>query len=322
MPQARGTQTAVAIFDEAAYATDPETPDGTLLRIVSSGVRSSQSLLDSNTLDASRARSRPGRGNINISGSLQTEISAQNIGKILKHAMGSVNTTGTNPYTHVLTLGALPVGMVVEQDYGANISGAGRYEKFNGCRVGGFSFSFPTEGFCTASFDLIGAASSLESAALDATLTDNGHTPFTSFQAAIEEGGAEIAIVTAVEITGSNELDESVFAIGGGGQRRALPEGFSTIGGSVTALFESAALLNKAISDTASSLKITLSRGTGAGSAGNESIEFLVQNLVYERAGPGIEGPNGLMVTLPFRAFRSGSDNGLRVAINNAVAAL
>ncbi len=322
MPQARGTQTQIGIYEESTYATDPGAPDGKKLYVVTSTVKSSQTLLDSNTLDNSRARTRPARGNVDVAGQISVELGAENIGTLLKHAMGVNVTSGAGPYTHTLTLGSLPTGLIVEHDYGSNISGSGRYEKFNGMRIGSTTFSFPTEGYCLANFEVKGAKSTLGAAPIDATYTDTGHTPFSSFSATILEGGSAIATVTSCDIKIDNALDDSVFAIGGGGARRALPEGFSSITGSITALFEDATLLNKAINDTASSLKVTLARGNGLGSAGNESIEFLVQNLVYERTSPGIEGPQGILIQLPFRGFRLSAQNGLQVIIKNAVATI
>lgn len=322
MPQARGSQSAVAIFDESTYATDPGAPDGTKLYIVDSGVRAAQSLLLPNSLTSTRARSRSKRGNVNVSGSVNTEISAENIGKILKHAMGANTTTGAGPYTHTLTIGSLPVSMVLEHDFGANISGAGRYEKFNGCRIRGASFNFPQEGYCTASFDVLGAKRTLGSAALDATITDNGHTPFSSFEGSMQEGGSAIATVTQLQFSIDNDLDDSVYCWGGSGQRRAAPEGFATISGTLTALFEDAMLINKGINDTASSIKVTLTRGTGLGSSGNESIEFFLQNLVYEQTSPGIPGPRGLLLSLPFQGFITGGTSPLQVTIKNAISAI
>ncbi|MGE0289687.1 MAG: phage tail tube protein [Bradyrhizobium sp.] len=322
MTQATGSNTAVALFEESAFATDPGTPAGTKLYVVSSAIRGAQNLIDSNTLNSNRSRARPGRGNINVSGPINMEVSAENIGTILKHAMGQVSTSGSAPYTHVLTLGALPTSLLIEHDYGSAISGSGRYEKFNGLRIGRASFNFPSEGLITASFDTVGAKNTLASSALDASLTDNGHTPFSAFQGSFQEGGSSIAYIESATLEINNDLDESVYAYGGAGQRRAIPEGFSTVSGSITALFESAALLTKAINDTASSLVFTLSRGDGLGSAGNESIVFEATNLVYERTSAGIEGPRGLRITLPFKAFRSGSDNGLEVTIKNALSAI
>lgn len=322
MPQARGSGSVVALFEETTYATAPGAPNGTKLYVVSSALQASQPLVKSNTLGGNRARTRSGRGNINAGGPIKTELSAENVGTLLKHAMGAVSTSGVGPYTHTLTLGNLPVGLHIEHDYGAAISGAGRYERFKGKRVSRASFRFPSEGLITADFDMMGAGHSLESTPLDATLNDNGHTPFSAFQASITEGGSAIATVTDVTLDIDNEPDGSVYAIGGAGTRRALPEGFSTVSGTLTALFEDAALLNKAINDTASSLAITCTRGTGLGSAGNESIVFTVQDLVYERTSPAIEGPAGLKISMKFEAFRSGANNGLQVVIKNALSAI
>jgi len=321
MPQAKGTDTAVAVYEESTYATDPGAPNGTKVYIKSNGVKASQPLEDSETLTSARERSRPTRGNIDVAGALETEMSAENLGLLLKHTFGVVATTGSGPYRHAISVGDLPTGLVVENDYGANISGSGRFEKFNGCRIASAKFDFPVSGKCMASFDIKGAKSTFDSVALDATLTDNGHTAFSAFQATIEEGGATISTVTQAEMTIDNGLDDSNFVIGGGGVRRSLPEGFATVKGSLTALFEDASLLNKAINGTASSLKITVSRGDGLGSAGNESIEFFVQNLEYERTSAGIEGPAGIRVPLSFTGFISGGD-GFKVVLKNALSSL
>lgn len=322
MPQARGSQGVFALFTETTYGTDPGSPAGQKLYLTRFGVQSTQSRIDSNTLTASRERAKPAAGNIGVAGAVACEIGAEWMGTLLKHALGSNATTGAGPYTHTMTLGDLPVGMVLEKDHGSNISGSGRYEKFNGCRVARCGFEFPTEGYCTAGFDVIGAKDTLGASPLDASLDDNGHTPFSAFDATIQEGGGAIAVVTAASIQLDNGLDDSVFTVGGAGVRRALPEGFATVSGQISALFEDATLLNKAIGGTETSLKITLSRGTGAGSAGNESIEFFVQQMLYERATPPVEGPRGLLITLPFKAYKSGSNSALKITLKNAVSAI
>lgn len=322
MAQARGSQTTIAIYEESTYKTTPGTPSGQKLYVTSCGVQAQQNRINPNTLTGSRERGAPDAGNINVSGAIAMELGAESIGTLLKHALGSNSSSGVGPYTHVLTLGDLPVGLIVEKDFGSNISGSGRFQYYNGSRIARAAFNFPQEGYCTANFDIIGAKETLASAALDASLTDNGHTSFSAFSASIEEGGASIATVTQCSINLDNELDESVFCVGGAGERSALPEGFATVSGSITALFDSAALLTKAVNGTESSLKVTLSRGTGLGSAGNESIEFFVQQLVYERVSPPIEGPGGILITLPFKAYYSSPDSALKITLKNAVATI
>jgi len=323
MAQARGTQTTIALYEESAYNTTPGTPDGQKLYVTSFGLSSSQALIDSNTLQANRSRSRPVQGNINASGSIGFELHAESMGTILKHLMGTNADTGIGPYTHTMDLGDLPVGLQFEKDHGSAITGSGRFELFTGFRIGGATFSFPAEGYCTVSIDVMGATSTLDSATIDAdaTLVDNGCTPFSSFLGTIEEGGAPIAYVQSAEFRLDNGLDGSSYVIGGAGVKRALPEGFATVTGNITALFESASLLTKAIAGTESSLLVELTRGTGLGSAGNEFMSFNVQQLLFERASTQIDGPNGIMLTLPFKAYWDGATAyGMQVIVKNAVA--
>jgi len=321
MPQARGTQAAFNLYDEDTFGQDPTTPSGTVLHVKSFGVSSSQKLEQSETLSGTRGRSKPVQGNIDVAGDIAVEMAPESIGQLLRHAFGSNTDSGSDPYTHTLDIGALPTGMTLEKDYGANISGAGRVEKFNGCRVGSVKFEFPQSGFPMATFSTKGAVSALAASALDSSPTDNGHTPWSAFEASIEEGGSSIAIVTACEFTLDNGLDDGDYVIGSN-ERAQLPEGFATVSGQITALFEDPTLLNKAINGTSSSLKITLSRGDGLGSAGNESLEFNLQQLLYERQSPPVEGPKGILITLPFQVFRSGANLGLQAVLKNALATI
>lgn len=322
MSQARGIDTIIGLYDESTYGVDPGAPDAQKLYVKNFKVASKQNLIDSETLNGQRSRSRPTAGNIDLDGDFEVELAAESMGTLLKHTLGSNVTTGAGPYTHTIKIGNLPVGMVLEKDHGSTISGAGRYEKFNGSRIAKASFDFQNEGYINAAFSVKGRSSTLGSAPLDATYTDNGHTPFSIFEGVLQEGGGTSAIVKAAKIDLDNDLDDSLYAIGGAGLRRALPEGFATISGEITALFEDAVLLNKAINGTQSSLKVTLSRGTGLGSAGNEFMEFTVTNLLYERSSPPIEGPKGILVTLGLKGFRVTTDNGFQIVIKNAVATI
>lgn len=411
MPQARGSQTRIVLFEESTYGEAPGAPAGIILPVTSFALASSQGRLDSATIAGSRARTRPALGNIDAAGAIGVEVAAESIGLLLKHALGSVTTgrpveaptnvtgvsvvrassattpgDGTLSYTAVgttldwaapgdtagsgvdvsaggsftltsnngtdtlavtVTAGSLPggdqsdtltvysayqhsiaiaeslpTGLHVEKNHGANIAGSGRYERFAGVRVNGATFTFPQEGYVTAEFDMKGAGSSLAAAALDATPTDNGHTSFSGFSiAAINEGGSPLAVVTQASIALANELDDSVYVIGGAGTRAALPEGFATVTGTLTALFDGPALLEKAINDTASSLDVTLQRGTGDGTDGNEYIQFSVPHLVYERASPPIEGPAGLLVEMNYKAYKD-SSMPLSITLRNQQATL
>ncbi|NPU85553.1 MAG: hypothetical protein HPY65_13835 [Syntrophaceae bacterium] len=148
------------------------------------------------------------------------------------------------------------------------------------------------------------ADGTLGSASVDSSLTDPGHAPFNGFSiATVQEGGSDIACLSAVDIVVENNLDGNSYVLGGGGVRRAIPEGTVKVSGTLTALFESMALYQKALSFTESSLKLIWKHGTGAGTAGNESLEILIPELKFSKETPAIEGPKGILYKGPFEAY-------------------
>lgn len=142
---------------------------------------------------------------------------------------------------------------------------------------------------------------------LDASVTDPGHTPFDGASIiSIKEGGSTIANVNSIDnLTIENGLDTSdkTYVIGGGGRRKSLPEGITKVSGTLNALFEDMTLYRKAVRYTESSLEIIFRHGTGAGTAGNEQLTATLPELVYAPNTPVIEGPSGILVSLPFEAY-------------------
>lgn len=142
---------------------------------------------------------------------------------------------------------------------------------------------------------------------LDASVTDPGHTPFDGASIiSVKEGGSTIANVNSIDnLAIENGLDTSdkTYVIGGGGRRKSLPEGITKVSGTLNALFEDMTLYRKAVRYTESSLEIIFRHGTGAGSAGNEQLKATIPELVYAPNTPAVEGPSGILVSLPFEAY-------------------
>ncbi|QDP47078.1 MAG: hypothetical protein Tp1111SUR522732_16 [Prokaryotic dsDNA virus sp.] len=320
MSRIKGTETTSAVYEETVYGVAPDPANGFLLHKTAFTLQKVQPRVQDETILSNRSRSEPMLDNVDVSGALNQNMSAQSLGVLLKHLMGVVNTTGSDPYTHVFTVGQLPVGLMFENDYGSKITGSGRVVRYHGCKIASANFSFPVSGPVTASFNIIGADAAPASAALDETLTDLGHKAFSSFNASLTEGGDAFGRATSIELTIDNELDTDGYVIGGQGKRNSLDEGFVTISGTLNAQFANADLMNKALSDTESSLAITVSRGTGAGSAGNESIKFELNQIKYEPTTPPIDGPAGLSISLNFFAYAKASDLGMVITLKNAVA--
>ena len=59
-------------------------------------------------------------------------------------------------------------------------------------------------------------------------------------------------------------------------------------------------LLNKAINNQETSLKFKFA-------SGNHSLQFFLEEIVFQQTSPGIAGDKGINISLPFKAF---FDNG------------
>ena len=315
-----GADTVIAIFEEDTYNQDPSTPDGQLVYVVNFNLAVQQNLVQSNVRGAGRQRRKPGQGNRTVTGAIETEINAQSQGILLKHLMGGESHSGGPQYTHVYTPDALPVGMTFEKDYGPDISGVGRYEKFNGCRFDNAVFNFPQEGACTVQWNVIGANMVQSDTPLDATLTDNLATSFFSVDAVMTENGSAFAIAQNIRLQIGNSLAQGVYTINPTGQRRSLPSGFCTVTGTLDAIFESPDLITRALNGTPSSLEIELIFGDGLGSAGNEYTKYDVQQLLYSPTSAVTQGEGEYTLSLNFGGYLEGASDSIEITTRNEVA--
>lgn len=243
---------------------------------------------------------------------LTAPASGTNIGGtgFMKCTAGTL-TAGVTAYSHVYKVGDTMPSLVIEQGF----TDVAQYFLYNGCKIGKLGLSFGGDGELVASIDVMGAKETLATTSFDTTLTTMVFDRFANFQAAILEGGSAIANCTEASIDVEFGLDGNTYCIGGAGFRSDIAEGIVAASGSIKAMFQNAALLTKAMNGTESSLKITLTNGA-------HSLEILIPELVYERATPGIEGPAGVFVTLPFKGYyQNGADASvIKVTLINDVA--
>lgn len=305
MAQARGVSTTIQIWDETTYGVKPVTPAGERLYYKTNSVGAQIQRVVDETLSGRRGMQPGVFANNDVTGTLVTTLAPQSCAKLLKHLIGTptiTNIATAKQFVYNLT-GAFVPGFGMEIDYGTAISTPGRYHVLNGCRIGKATFKFAATGLIEVSYDVRGATcDTTPVASADASPDDYGHVGFSMVNATLNEGGTAFADATDLTVTYDNDLDDTLFAIGGQGSRGDLPEGNAKISGTLTALFKSAALLNKAKASTESALKITLSNGLGDGTAGNEFLEFNIPNLFYDFKSPPVQGPRGIKVDLNFTA--------------------
>ncbi len=315
MPQATGANARLTYQAEATFGVTNPTPDAISIHIISESLSQKRNLITSKVIRGNRNPVKPTRGNKDCGGSLSTELNPF-MAILLHHLMGANVTTGGGANkTHTMKIGSLPVSLSFEK--GFMDLATPEYFLFNGTRINKASFEITPEGPLPVTFDFLAKKMTPSTSSFDATATDYGHLPWDMSEVVMFEGGSALNVGGSLKFDITNDLDGGMYVIGGGGERRAIPEGSTLISGTLTALFEDMVLLTKAINFTETSLTATLSRGTGDGSAGNEYLQFLFDELIYGEVTPLITGPKGVLIELPFAAFY---DNGTSVSALQIIA--
>lgn len=321
MPQATGAKARLIAVAETTYNVLPVTPDAELIYAQSYNLRPNATREQDPTLSGYRGQMRGTLGRVDVSGSATVSVAPQSIGFWLKHLIGTPVTTGAGPYVHTFGLpSVLPAGVSFEIDYGPAIAAPGRYVCFHGCRINQGRFQFQTQGTPAATFDIVGARSDATAvASIDPTPTDPGHAAWAVSNLTLQlDGGATEVCLESLDFTWSNDLDTDLYCINNGGQRHDLPEGFAILSGSFVSQFDAPALLNKALSDQDLTIEVGLKRGTGDGSAGNESLIWTIPLSTLDQTAPEVSGPRGLKAPFNFVAHRAeGAELGAKAVLKN-----
>lgn len=315
--RASGANSRIVIDEETTYKTDPGTIDGRQISFLTAGIKGERSLMRDDSITGDRNKVAPDLGNLNAAGPIAANLDETSHAMLLKHLFGSNVTTGaSDPWTHTLKVGSLPVGLVINKEF----TDIGEYYKYNGCRIASAEFAATPEGYIAVTFNPIGAKETRSASPYDATPTILAHKAFTAFNASLEEGGAAIATVTDFKFTVSNDVEEDGYVIDGSPERADLPEGQTLVSGTVEAFFENDTLLAKARAGTETSLKLTLDKQVTPA----RSIELYIPELIFGHTGPEISGPKGIKVSLPFEAYYNDSAEAstIQATIKNGLSAI
>lgn len=302
MATAKGSRFSLLMGEESAWGTAA----GTFTKVPVSTIGGSwfrQNLVDNPEIRGNRNPQAPVLGNKMVNGNFGCPLHLDAIGWILKHGVGVPATSGSGTYTHVGKVnfsgatenGDLPAGMTFEHQF-PDLS-TPVYHVYTGCKVSSLGCSVSPEGVAVFDVNVIGKdidhdnAASLDSDPIEYTSVAQSH-----FNGTIQEGGSPIAYVQSVNFTLDNGLDDTQYTFGGAGALSELSENVASLTGQVTALFQSNALLAKAVAKTESSLQLKWTDGS-------YSLTLDFPELYFEAAAPTVSGDRGVLITLPFRAF-------------------
>lgn len=310
--QQQGSNTTIICATEATFGTVSTSVDVMVIPFVSESLRESRNLISSKTIRSTRNPAQPSRGNVEVGGDITMELSHQH-GRLMRYALGTYTAVSgesvgmsAGTYKHTMKIGTLPSFSVEKRFTDLDTD---KYFQYRGCKINTMKVAFKTEGPIDFSVSIMGvgetvAASTMCSSPSPALDTSSGI--FDNFSAVItDKNGATIGDITALEFTINNDLDGSTYVIDGTGRRKAMPAGIAAVTGSMTVLFMDTTLYDLAVAYTESSVKVVCTRGTGDGTANNEKITFYLNELIYKQQAPVVEGPQGVLVELPFEAYYS-----------------
>ena len=201
-------------------------------------------------------------------------------------------TQGLDIYQHTFTIPSVQRSFTIEKGF-TDIT---QYLLYNGCKATTLALPLGGDGELVATVNWIGKSETHNSVSFDAASTQPAFVRLENFQAGVYEAGASCAIAVDGDINYDSGL-EGTYLVGTGGTRGDITEGIATANGALNALFQSGALLTKAIEGTESSLQVIFYK------TNQYSLSFYVDELEYARKSPNVEGKAGIQIALDWRAF-------------------
>jgi hypothetical protein len=174
-----------------------------------------------------------------------------------------------------------------------------QYRLYKGCVIDKFSASLKPGAPCTGKLSFIGLDMVLGGASVDATpLASFGGSPFDTFNGSIKEGGSNIAIITALDFSLDNNAKaaETLFAA----TAADVNFGRSNVTGTITAYLQDAALYNKFINETLTSIEFTM--GT------TRTHKYKMSSVKYGAAKAPTQNEGPITIQLPFQAIYNSTD--------------
>jgi hypothetical protein len=299
MTQARGYRSQLLLDFETTFGVDPTTKAAVLMPFETNNVAANQNLTEDNTIRNRRDPAKPSRGNVDVAGQVVVPIGPTSFGYSLKALFGDPTTTdgGLSEYSHAFKPGDTQPSFVLDRGF----TDIDVYEKFSGCKVSQMAITLGGDGALTAAIDIMGAKNTVGTTAYAASPTTHTDTRFSNFQATLQENSVAVGVVTTADFQINASLDGNQYVIGSQGFRQDIPEGLIQISGNLTALFKDKQLMDKAINGTETSLKFGLEDGLN-------SLEFHFPEVEFGRGSPAVEGPQGVVITLPWRAYCKSND--------------
>lgn len=274
------------------------------LEHVSEGVKLNVERIESKGIKKGRRGSngRWAAGRQWIAGSIAHELSAANIGLLLKHLFGAVSTTGTNPYTHVLTYGATVESTLTIQIGRPSIDGTINAFSYLGCQITKAKLMSKVGEISGIELEVYGQHEDTGQS-LVATAYPSAWSPFTFAHATLSLAGSEYEFED-ITLDFDNGLKTGRHVHRTSNPTRPLiskESGHRSAGGTINSEFQSMTAYNRFVSGTEAALSMVWN-------AGSSAQLTIAGNVRFDGETPNVGGPEILKQGLPFKFLSTTSD--------------
>lgn len=286
MAFAQGSRSSLAYIAETAFGTTPATPTFAKLPFNTHSIDLTKDRVEGNEIQSDRMTRVDRHGNKQAGGSVEVDLRKSDFDEFIESAFFSSFSTD------VVKVGTTPKYFTIE-DAAEDIS---QFRAFTGMAVSGMSVSIAPNQMVSTTFDMVGkdmtqAATTASTGGTPTAASSN--QPFDSYSGTISDGGSSISIVTSIDFSIQNSLAPT-FVVGSDAAQ-SLEYGRAVVEGTMTVYYEDAALINKFLNETESTIEVSVDDPTGA-----NSYTFLFPRVKYNGASVPVQNPQSRLITMPF----------------------
>lgn len=282
-----GASSQVGFVTETTWGTTPATPALVALPFTDFSLALTKDEYEDSSINADRMERYLIDGNRHVAGDIGVNFAAQSFDMLLESLLANIFTANT------LKVGNIRKSFTIEEAHkDINV-----YQAFTGIIVDKLDLTVPSNGIVTAKFSVIGK----DAVAPSATSIDtDGYgvpvvaTPMTHINGTFNEGGTATGVITSISLNVDNGYTANYSL--GNAAARDLTYNFVKVTGTVSAYFESAALLAKFFNGASSSIDFTLTDGV-------HTMKFNMPNVKFTGASKNIGSNGPIMISLPFKAL-------------------
>lgn len=298
---ADGSRHSMYSVEESTYGQTPANPALDLVRITGTTLGLAKDSLQSEEIRSDRQIADFRLGGNNIAGDINFELSYGSFDQFLQAVLLSADWAADTPVvgTQQLKAGTSRKSFSFIRHFADILAADKPYFIYRGCELNTMSLTIAANSMITGTFGVVGQSQEVAQDLTGlGTPTYNPATttsPLDSFTGTLNEAGSPIAVITEISLSLANGI-EPRFVVGS--KDTIHPSlGRSNLTGSITAYFENSALVDKFISETASSIEFTLPDG-----AGNQQ-KYRIPRIIYTGGQPDVSGEGPVTLSMPFQAI-------------------